>query len=92
LARLFSGTPYPQPAAALSPENAGQVAQLARWGKGTVNQVAFSPDGRLLAVASSLGVYLYDAETLEEIRFLESPAWVTSVAFSPDGRLLASAS
>ena len=76
----------------ISPENASRVTQLARWGKGTVNEVAYSPDGRLLAVASSLGVYLYDAETLEEVRFIECDAWVASVAFSPDGATLASGS
>lgn len=76
----------------ISPENASRVTQLARWGKGTVTQVAYSPDGRLLAVASSLGVYLYDAETLEEVRFIECDAWVYSVAFSPDGATLASGS
>jgi len=76
----------------ISPENASRVTQLARWGKGTVTQVAYSPDGRLLAVASSLGVYLYDAETLEEVRFIECGARVYSVAFSPDGATLASGS
>ncbi len=86
-------TPTSAPALlSISPENASRVTQLARWGKGTVNQVAYSPDGRLLAVASSLGAYLYDAETLEEVRFIESDAGVLSVAFSPDGTTLASGS
>ncbi len=79
-----------RPTSAIAPENAGRVTQLARWGKGVIGQVAWSPDGRRLAVASSLGVYLYDAETLQQVRFMESDAWVTSVAFSPDGALLAS--
>ena len=85
-------TATPTVAAAISPENADRVVQLARWGKGTANQVAYSPDGRLLAVASSLGIYLYDAETLEEVRFIKSDAWANSVAFSPDGATLASGS
>ncbi len=79
-----------QDIAVISPENAGRVIQLARWGKGRVNEVAYSPDGRLLAVASSLGIYLYDAEGLEEVRFIETAAWVNSIAFSPDGEMLAS--
>jgi WD40 repeat protein len=89
---VLAGTPVPQPLAVISPENADQVVQLARWGRGTANGVAFSPDGRLLAVASSLGVYLYDAETLEEVRFIETHAYVRGVAFSPDGATLASGS
>ena len=87
---VLMGTPYPMPAESISPENAAKVTQLARWGKGTVSQVDFSPDGRLLAVASSLGVYIYDVQTLEQRAFWETSAWVNSVAFSPDGRLLAS--
>jgi WD40 repeat protein len=76
----------------ISHQNAARVAQLARWGKGTINEIALSPDGWLLAVASSLGIYLYDAETLEEVRFIQTDAWVSSVAFSPDGQTLASGS
>ena len=59
-------------------------------GKGWLVAVASSPDGRTLAAASSLGVYLYDAENLAEVRFLATDASVFAVAFSPDGRLLAS--
>ncbi|NIO69913.1 MAG: hypothetical protein GTN71_13035, partial [Anaerolineae bacterium] len=44
---VLAGTPVPWPAAAISPENADRVAQLARWGQGTVNEVAYSPDGTL---------------------------------------------
>jgi WD40 repeat protein len=85
-------TPYPPPREPLGPENAARVAQLARWGKGWVAEIAFSPDGRLLAVASSIGVYLYAAADLREVRFLPTDAPVRSVAFSPDGRALASGS
>jgi eukaryotic-like serine/threonine-protein kinase len=86
------GTAVPAPRTAINPQNAAQVTQLARWGKGTVNQVVYSPDGVLLAGASSLGIYLYDAETLEEVRWIETDARVNRVAFSPDGATLASGS
>ena len=63
----------------------------ARFGKGTVEQIAYSPDGKLLAVAGGLGVWLYDAGNLNEAWLLEGPtSGVTSVVFSPDGKLLAS--
>jgi WD40 repeat protein len=58
-------------------------------GKGAWTEIAFSPDGRLLAVASRIGVYLYDAANLTETGFLPTDDFVWSVAFSPDSRLLA---
>ena len=65
---------------------------VARLGKGSVAAVAFSPDGKMLAVAGSIGIHLYDPVTLAEIHLLETDAWLTSVAFSPDGAMLASGS
>ena len=57
-----AGTSIPLPLAAISPDNANRVVQLARWGKGAINQVVWSPDGRQLAIASSITVYVYDAD------------------------------
>jgi|GEM_PF-2704233 len=88
--------PMPLPVAVISPHNADQVTQLNRWGwPSWVNQAAWSPDGRLVAVASSIGIFLYDARTLKEVHsiFVEpfwTRIWVSSVAFSPDGKVLAS--
>ena len=71
--------------------NASRVTQLTRWGTGSW-QVAFSPDGRLLAVATSIGLYLYDIPALSEVRLIATDTALVSVAFAPDGRLLASGS
>ena len=65
----------------------------ARLGKGTAYHVAYSPNGTLLAVASSIGIWIHDAQTGQEIDLLIGhTASVRSVAFSPDGRTLASGS
>jgi eukaryotic-like serine/threonine-protein kinase len=85
-------TPWPQSNQPVTSENASQVTQLARWGKGSVSEVAYSPDGMYLAVASSIGVYLHDAVTFAQVLLIESDAVVSSVAFSPDGQMLASGS
>ena len=64
-----------------------------RLGKCNINELAYSPDGALLAVASSIGVWLYDAQTYQERAVLTGHTDdVLSVAFSPDGQTLASGS
>ena len=64
-----------------------------RLGKGTIGNIAYSPDGTRLAVASSIGVWLYDAQTGEELDLLRGHTGsVGSVSFSPDGNTLASGS
>jgi WD40 repeat protein/serine/threonine protein kinase len=57
------------------------------------SQVAFGPDGKILAAASLDGtIKLWQADTGKELHTLKaSSGAVTSIAFSPDGKLLASA-
>ena len=66
----------------------------ARLGKGRLTgNIAHSPDGARLAVASSIGIWLYDAVTHQEVALLTGHMDnVLSVAFSPDGQTLASGS
>ena len=64
-----------------------------RLGKGRINDIAYSPDGTRLAVAGSIGIWLYDTATHQEIALLTGHTRsVGSVSFSPDGRTLASGS
>ena len=57
-----------------------------------VNAMVFSPDGRILAVASSDGVELRDMATGKILRTTAITGGAHSVVFSPDGRILAVAS
>ena len=64
----------------------------ARLGKGRIFDAAYSPDSKLLAVASSIGIWLYDADTGEALDLLTMNAvdYVLNVYFSPNGQILLS--
>ena len=71
---------------------------IARLGKGTIEAIAYSPDGKLVAVVGGVGIWLYDAINLTEAGLLQGHTgdvfsggfgYVTSFAFSPDGNMLA---
>ena len=65
----------------------------ARIGKGKINQIQYSPDGTILAVATNIGIWFYDTRTHQEIAlFTEHTSAVSKIAFSPDGRFFASVS
>ena len=67
---------------------------VARLDKGWITgNIAYSADGTRLAVATSIGIWLYDAQTGEELDLLIGHTdTVKSVAFSPDGSTIASGS
>ena len=77
---------------------ASNVVATIRLGKGAVGHgdraVEFSPDGQTLAVATAIGVSLYDVKTTREIGRLtgRDGGGGHDVAFSPDGAILASTS
>ena len=47
------------------PEGASQ-----RLGKGWIRQIQYSPDGNRLAAAGSIGVWIYDTKTNQEVDLL----------------------
>ena len=61
----------------------------ARLGKGSINEIAYSPDSTRLAVASRIGIWMYDTETGEALDLLAPNTGVESVSFSPDGQISA---
>jgi len=72
----------------LSPQNIRRISELARWGDGTVHDFTWSPDGNVLALATSIGIHFYDAHTFRLVREMSIGAPASHVAFSPDGTLL----
>ncbi len=70
------------------PENA-----IARLGKGKINEIQYSPDGTILAVATNIGIWFYDTRTHQEIALLtDHEGEVANIIFSPEGRFFASGS
>ena len=66
---------------------------LVRLGKGESRLVAWSHDGTRLAVGGTIGIWVYDTETGDEVSLLAGHrSEVVSMMFSPDGTILASAS
>ena len=64
---------------------------IARFGRGSVSEMAYSPDGTRLAVASSIGIWIYNAPLGAEVALLTGHRGrVLTVSFSPDGTMLAS--
>jgi hypothetical protein len=57
------GTPMPVVQTVLSPENITQIREIGRWGKGRVFDAVYSPDRQQVAVATALGVYIYEGST-----------------------------
>ncbi len=69
------------------------VGAKARLGKGSIRQLAYTPDGDHLVVASSIGVWTYDADTEKEIHLFNTTGSSNGItAFSPDRQMFASAS
>ena len=74
----------------LTPGNIDRLGEAVRMGKGGARDVAFSPGGLGLAIASNTGVYLYNTSDFEQaprvIRTLYTP---TALAYSDNGLTLA---
>ena len=63
---------------------------IARLGRGILADLAFSPDGESLAIATTIGVWLYELPTMKPIALLATErAMVSTISFSPNGQWIA---
>ena len=62
-----------------------------RLGRGRTGEMRYSPDGTRLAVASGIGIWLYDTATYQDVSLLTGQSeQIFNIAFSPDGKTIAS--
>jgi WD40 repeat protein len=75
----------------ITPENSASLVELKRSGKLTwpIADIDWLQNG-VLAVGTSIGFYLYDDQSLEEITFIEAKENIISIAFSPERQTFAS--
>ena len=64
---------------------------IARFGRGDVEATAISPDGNMIAVATRIGLWIYNAHTEDFIRLIavEGTGLLSRVTFSPDSTQVA---
>ena len=63
---------------------------IARLGRGSLRDIAFSPDGKYLAVGTNIGLWLYELSTLLPIALWETDrGYIDGVTFSPDSQWIA---
>jgi WD40 repeat protein len=77
-----------------SATRASRLRQVAILGHGRLEDMAWSPNDDMLAVAGSVGVYLFSPDNLNApprpfLQGMNVGGWIQSVAFSPDGSLVA---
>lgn len=70
-------------------QNATHLTETARWGTGATRLLTYSPDGKILAVVTALGPYLYDAKTLTLILWIKTYEDIQAATFNPDSTFLA---
>lgn len=76
---------------AISPQNVATITATRQLSMSVFGPVAYSPDGRLLAVGISEAVSLHDATTLDDLgTWFDHTGKITSLAWSADSALLAS--
>jgi WD40 repeat protein len=74
-------------------ENVQNIQMLNHWGNGEFKSMAWSSDENYFGIGTTLGVNLYDGNSLQLLRYIElSIGGIDSLAFSPDNSLLAVAS
>jgi serine/threonine protein kinase len=69
-----------------------RFTEIARWGIGGVNVVKWSPDGKTIALGTTSGIFLYDAQTKKQSLFIDTQFNVLEMTFNSLGNEIAAGS
>jgi len=86
---LIFGLPAAASASQSVPGTGELVIPISASGVDIANSIAYSADGKWLAVGSSAGVSIFDSQSLSLKQFIRTGVWARSVTFSPDGNTIA---
>ena len=85
------GLPETEAPSAFDPFRLIPSGALYRLGRGSISDIAISPDGTTLAVGTALGIYYHDLDRMRVVRFDPTEGPVTALSFSQSQNVLASA-
>ncbi|WKZ34790.1 MAG: WD40 repeat domain-containing protein [Anaerolineales bacterium] len=93
-------TPVPSHTEVISPQNVNRLVEISLWGQGAPHSVVHSPDGQQIVVGTSTGIYLYDSQSFQLVKYINTHNWVDRdrffslpvVAISPDNIIIAGVS
>ena len=74
---------------AILPENVNQIVENNRLERISVVQMAWSPDGQMIAVGGGSGISFINPTTLKQTANIKTDSVVLALAFAPDSQTLA---
>jgi len=87
----LAGTPALDSVQVIGSNNPDQLFELARWGSGDVEDLAWMPDNRWLVVRTSTGSYLFDSGSLTQQHYFGGNVVFANgeliASYTPDGRI-----
>ena len=83
--QLSSGVDIDAAPQVLNSSNAHRLFRLARLGQGMIGAGTFARQGNRLVLASSIGIYIYAADSLQFERFIDTDRQVVSLAVTASG-------
>lgn len=84
---LQPGDPLPS-LKPIASDSAPDLTHIAYWGRGRITRAVYAPDGSTIAVASALGIHLYQGSTLQDAGFLRTRKEITSLCYDVSGEVL----